>query len=244
MFSSPPNTYSVSSKYAWSYEVKDSLGNVTFTGTDTIVTRVAAFDETIGTETGLLRLEAYSIWRFFGIEKVWYRSTSEKLLEVAYSNASAAPVVLPKKATAESINRKTAISNFFFMPRTVLLVLQSQHVDDSVLIRTDQRLVYRYPFIVGSSWTSFQHPFLQTREVVGFKEIVLQGGVFWCAQIQTRLPSLAPETEWFDFISNEGLIVRTIRHPKLPISSVEDPERILGWVKITERLNLLSHTMP
>jgi hypothetical protein len=80
---------------------------------------------------------------------------------------------------------------------------------DSIQIRDDPRVVYLYPMSGGTSWVSFTLPFLQERTVEGYEDVRVKGGQYHCARIRTRIPAFAPNLNWLDYVSSQGLVTRT-----------------------------------
>ena len=231
-------------QYVWTTEIRDSLGNLLASASDTVLVRVAANGEILGNDSGLTRFEAYSIPRYIGTQNVWYKSTSVQFVEIAYSRPGVVPITLPKRGGLLWMSAKRDDDVFFFTPKSVQMLLATGPYVDTILFRADKRVVYKYPLVIGSSWTSFQDPFLQTREVVNLELLNAINRVYNCAKIQTRLPTVSPNLEWFDYIAPEGLIARSIRIPKIPVSSPDDPENPKGWITVMERLNIIYQGNP
>jgi hypothetical protein len=105
------------SKYAWHFEVRDSLGNILTAERDTIVARVAGVNETAGNDSGLIRVQAFSAVRYTGTVNVWYKESKDSLTEVAYSNAGLVPIALPRRETAALLHLSSLSVNSLFFPK-------------------------------------------------------------------------------------------------------------------------------
>jgi len=113
-----------------------------------------------------------------------------------------------------------------------------QFQTDSTIIRQDPRVVYMYPMSQGDSWTSFTSPFLQTREVIGSETVQISVGSRLCAKIKTDSPIFNPETEWYDYVDADGLILRTVTMNVI-MTNPDNPES-QGTLLVNERAELLS----
>ena len=227
--------------YAWTFETRDSLGNLLSVLHDTIAVVVETKDDIIDTLVGLTRLRAYSLVDSIGSTIVWYRNNQSSCSEVAYSGAGHVPPVSPRKSSISdqaTMNR----SLILFLPMTLQQMLPGmfQFQTDSTIIRQDPRVVYMYPMSQGDSWTSFTSPFLQTREVVGSESIQTGVGSRYCAKIKTASPMFAGSIEWFDYVDEQGLMLRSLTMEMLA-SGPEGPEPT-GMITVLERAELLSIT--
>lgn len=222
--------------YSWSIVEIDSVGHEKLTSSDTVKVLVAGIGETIGTYTGLVKFEGFSIPRNHGSTFIWYQNRNNDFVEVAYR--AAGPIIFPKRGIANNIGGGEFTAPFpFSLPKIIPQRLGIREItSDSVIVRNDPRIVYRYPLNIGTSWVSFQNPFLQTREVVGVEDVQIPLGILRCTKIQTRIPISAPTIEWFDRIDNKGLVLRTIS-ATLPVSG---PDLIVtDTIRMREKLELL-----
>lgn len=225
--------------YAWSMELRDSLGNLEFARSDTIVVTVEATNDQVDTLDGLTRVRGYSLVDSIGSILVWYQTDQNSCTEVAYKNAGAIPFVLPKKGRTSREMLASVRVNPFFIPWTIQKALPALFSPpiDSLIIRDDPRVVFRYPLNIGQSWISFTDPWLQTREVVASEFVTVPHGTFYCAKIRTETQLLGGDLEWFDYVGENGLTMRTIKI-KLTITTAESPEGI-GTMLAFERAELL-----
>jgi hypothetical protein len=224
--------------YSWSVGFRDSARNIVEMVTDTFVVRVIGTGETVGSLTGLIKLEAKSIHDDTKASCEWYAQSTSDLRDVAYSGAGHVPVVQPKlhKGLAVNLNRLRRAGLFAEPYLLRFLASDSQRDVDSVVVRDDPRIVYQYPLVVGTQWASFTSPFLETREVVGIEEVTAPAGVFVCVRIRTRIPEFAPDLMWDDMVSTEGLIQRKV---ELNIVRTNSDMNVVDTVTYVERLDLI-----
>lgn len=229
-------------QYNWGITLEDSLGQRITAATDTFATKVASSDDVVGEYSGLIRMEASSVPHFIGTTRVWYKQYPDSLVEVAYSSAGATPVVLPKRIQSTTPFAGTAnrSSEYLRIPLAVRWAMRTRGFEDSVIERSDKRIVYRYPLSVGTLWTSFVDPFLQIRQVEGYETVTVGNRTYWCAKILTRLPTLDPTIEWYDYVSLQGLVKRTVHLNGLLVTA-DDPDGTNGQtVSMTELLILMN----
>lgn len=227
--------------YAWSIVETDSTWHALATfSTDSFQVRIASTDDTLGDYRQLIRFEAQSIPHFIGATKVWYQFAGDSLVEIAYNNAGATPVVLPKREAGVSVSRGNEPALFSLFPRVVIALLRSKGFSDSTLFRDEARIVYKFPLTNGKTWVSFTNPFLQVREVVRSDTIIICAGRnFLCAKIKTTIPEIDPTLEWYDYVSTDGLIERRINVTTL----VTDANGVLTGARswMSETLTLISN---
>lgn len=228
--------------YAWISETRDSLGNLLSTLHDTLVVVIETSDDMIDTASSLIRLRAYSLVDSTGSVLEWYRNKKEDFCNVAYSGAGQVPIVYPKKGLTPGSNATFIRPLLLSVPRVIQIFMRDRlsQSTDSVIFRSDPRVVYKYPMSVGQSWVSFTDPFLQTREVIGSESIQTGVGSRYCVKIKTDSPTFGGSIEWFDFVDEEGLMLRSLTMEAM-VSGPEGPEPI-GILTILERTELLSIT--
>ena len=233
-----PGTYDI---YEWTFSQSDSSGQMIVLARDTFAVTCAATGEQIDTLTNLMRFKAYQIRAPLDTMSVWYRSDAAQFTEVAYAAAGYTPPVVPvRRRTVGRIASGIVGPSVLEMPYLVRLRLGIQPENgDSVIVRDDPRIVYKLPLTVGSSWTSFQSPFLETREVTGFQSASVRGGDYDCAVISTKLPTMDPSLEWDDFVSHGGVVLREIRL-RIIASTEENPEVPVDTLQGVERMELIS----
>ena len=98
-----------------------------------------------------------------------YKSTSDSLVEVAYSGAGRVPVVCRKRGRPIHPSPLT-------VPTSLWRYIMKRMSSDSVQIRGDLRVVHRYPLSEGKKWVSFHNPFLGEREVINEPSLLTAGG--------------------------------------------------------------------
>jgi hypothetical protein len=227
-------------KYAWSSVLSDSTGKILNSETDSFQVRIASINDTLKNYAELIRFEAQSMVHYIGTSKVWYQFAGDSLVEIAYSNAGSVPVVLPKLGALTVKDQKNTSLSFSLFPYIIQKLMKSKGLQDSILFREDIRIVYKFPLVNGNKWTSFTYPFLQVREVVGTESIERAGKNFSCTKIKTTIPTLAPDIEWYDYVSMEGLIERQIR-VVMEITNITNPDGTGEKELSTEILTLISN---
>ncbi|MEK6649488.1 MAG: hypothetical protein AABY75_00795 [Bacteroidota bacterium] len=233
-----PPSFHVGQRWVYTYDavMQDSLGGILNAYHDSIEVRVAAVGDTVLGMSGLVRMEARSLPPFFfpgpwpGIESVWYQATSTSLIEVAYRNPGAVPVVV---LSVGDRTRKLAFGSFFEPLRSVRMEASS----DTTQLRDEPRIVLKYPLKKGAAWDAFHVPFLQTREVVAIEKIRSLGRDLSTARIRTTIPEFSPGIEWDDWVSPIGLVRRFI---KVTLEMTDENMNFLGKFTSTETLELVA----
>lgn len=211
---------------------EDSAGISKETYRDTFATRVEAVGQTVGQHTDLILVRSYDVGADSMYTQTWYRQTQQELTDEAYRQAGRTPVVMPKRDGKEIGMMKNSAA-------FGLHVLSGHFAPTGdTTIRTDSRIVYQYPLFTGRSWISFSNPFQQSRSVSGKQNLTVPAGTFSCTIIRTALPSFSPTMEWIDFVSEKGLIVRTISDSMM-VSTEESPEGTGVMKKFTFDLRLM-----
>ncbi len=226
--------------YARSWVLSDSTGNILHSETDSFQVRIASIYDTLNNYKELIRFEAQSIPHFAGLTKVWYKFAGDSLVEIAYKNAGATPVILPKQRANAASGIKKGPPLFSLFPQSLVALMKLKGFEDSVIFRDDIRIVYKFPLENGDKWTSFRFPILQEREVVGTETIGRAGKNFSCAKIKTTIPTMDPSIEWYDYVSKEGLIERQIRIV-LEMTTMTNPDGTGEKELSTEILTLISN---
>jgi len=221
--------------YQFTYTA-DSLGKIIYNGKDSISIKIVSDNISIGNYNNVILLEGKSFFRNNATAKVWYMAARDSLTEVAYTNAGALPVVMPK------LQRLSVNYSDLSLPYTVKNFLLQKHIlGDSLQWREDPRVVYKFPLSVGKEWISFRYPFFQKRTVAGYEFIKVQAGSFNCAKIKTDLyfnDTKDTSIVWFDYVASEGLILRTIQFSGLITSEIGPDESYMG--NSFERTELIS----
>jgi hypothetical protein len=231
---SVPYLVSGTEKYVSTIQTADSLNRVTSEESDSEIVKIAGVNEVQGQYSGLVCVEATSLSNNAGSEYTWYKSTSDSLVEVAYSGAGRVPVVLPKMGGSYAPSPLT-------VPTSLWRYIMKKMSSDSVQIRSDLRVVHRYPLSEGKKWVSFHDPFLEEREVVGAEFVTVRAGTYFCSKIETTidLGSGPLDVQWYDYVASEGLILRTLYYPQVTVTTSSSPDS--GYVEsMTEREEMVS----
>lgn len=228
--------------YAWRYRESDSSNAFRVDSSDSFVVHVAAINDAIGGLSDLIRLEAWSERNPGGGKTyAWYRQTKDSLDEIAYAWVGRVPIVLPKR-DGRKREVTSAMQCPFYEPFAVRYRISAlPTAADSIIVRSDSRMVVRYPARKGSQWISFVSPFLQTREVVGVEEVTVPAGTFRCLKIQTKLPTVLPDIVWYDYLNREGMVARTITELIIRTDVNGEPT---DTIRVSERLELTRMTKP
>ncbi|MGA9406803.1 MAG: hypothetical protein WBW71_06700, partial [Bacteroidota bacterium] len=167
-------------KYVSTSQTIDSLNQVINEEADSEIVSIAGVNEVEGQYSGLVCVEATSLSNNLGSEYTWYKATSDSLVEVAYSGSGQVPMVLAKKSEYYTP------SPLSFPPSLWRFVMKKLS-SDSVQIRSELRVVHRYPLTEGRDWVSFRNPFYEEREVVGVGFTKVRAGTFYCSIIRTTI---------------------------------------------------------
>lgn len=225
-----------SNSYVWT--IKDSVGTTTTSHSDSFSVRVTSTQEILGNYKNLILLEATKLNSSVTLQKVWYKSEKDSLVELAYQFLDyTVPTVFPKRDVA-SVN-----GSLLFLPQTIKMLLKYNGKLDSLRWRDDIRIVYKFPLTKGQKWISFSSPFVQTKEVVGEEMVNVRAGSFLCMKIKSTIGSpfstLSDSLEFYDYVSQDGLILRTL-YMKAIITTEKDPIGTGATVTVNERLELIS----
>ena len=231
---SVPYLVSGTEKYVSTVQVVDSLNHVINEEADSEMVRITGMDQVEGQYSGLVCVEATSLSDTLGLEYTWYKATSDSLVEVAYSGAGGVPMVLAKKSGYASPSPLS-------FPPSLWRYIIKKLATDSVVIRSDLRVVHCYPLIEGKKWTSFHDPFLEEREVVGTGLTRVRAGTFFCSIIKTTIDfgSGPLDIDWLDYVAPEGLVLRTLSIPNVTVTTISSPDS--GSIgTLTERMEMVS----
>jgi hypothetical protein len=226
--------------YRWSMaNYSYDSAKVTFSESDTFIVRIASTNDSLKNFTNLVRFEAQSVPRFVGVEQVWYKHDGDSLVEIAYKNIFQGNV-LPKIGSGASGKVLSGSVRIASLPRSIQMLLNAKGVADSILFRGDIRVVYKFPLEFGKNWTSFTYPFLQTREVVGQELLSYSGKQYPCVKIATSLWNNDPNVHWYDYVSNDGLIKRSVVIDSLLTTTTNSPDGSGGYSRFEEYLELMN----
>lgn len=179
---------------------RDSSGAVTYADGDLYSVRVVDTDASLeGAGSGLLQIVTQRMDG--GYATNWYRHSDSALVELAYHDPARIPSVAPKNATTISTGVWSPVPTDEQLART-------RSAAQDTVIRTNPRLVYAYPFEVSASWVAFREPFRTEHEIVGTEMVTVPAGTFQCVKVRWRI-SLDPDRLQYDYISNQGLVLRT-----------------------------------
>jgi hypothetical protein len=226
-------------EYAWSSVLSDSTGKILNSETDSFQVRIASIHDSLKNYTELIRFEAQSILHYRGVSQVWYQFAGDSLVEIAYNQVYNG-MTMPKRSKSIVEEGQANPALFSLFPKSVITLMKMKGVLDTVQFRDDIRIVYRFPLSEGLKWTSFNYPFLQTREVVGAELVACAEKKYYCAKILTKLPDFAPEIEWYDYVAREGLIKRKFVIDSLAITSINSPDGTGTYGRSEEILELLN----
>ena len=214
--------------------LKDSVGTTATSRSDSFSVRVTSTQEVLGNYKNLILLEATRLNSSVTLQKVWYKSEKDSLVELAYQFLDYnVPTVFPKSGV-------TSVSgSLLFLPQTIKMFLNHNAKLDSLRWRDDVRIVYKFPLTKGQKWISFSSPFVQTREVIGEELVHVRAGSFFCMKIKSTIGSISSDSlEFYDYVSQDGLILRTL-HMKGVVTTEKNP--VGGAIYIVdERLELIS----
>jgi len=125
-------------------------------------------------------------------------------------------------------------------PPSLWRFVMKKLTSDSIQIRSDLRVVHRYPLSEGKEWVSFRNPFYEEREVVGAGYTKVRAGTFYCSIIKTTidLGSGPLNMEWLDYVAPQGLILRTVYYPDIIVSTLPFPDSAYA-ISMTERMEMV-----
>ncbi len=223
-------------RYAWSLESGLVEGDsLVLSTSEEVRVRTASRNASVPGYRGLTELES-SVG--VGSSRSWYEPREERLREVAYASPGSTPVVEPRGVIVAT--------DVYGLPYTVAQLVERHRAerggseDDSLIVRTDPRVVYELPLEVGRSWVSFTDPFGSTRAVVGRETVTVEAGTFDCFVIRTEIDvvSDAEQFEWLDYVApGRGLVLRTTE-------TVQEyrgaDNQTLGLLRTVERLEMTS----
>lgn len=222
--------------YDFSYASLDSSETPIYQSEGRFAARIAATNDRVGELTDLVKIETYMVDDEDEMHAIWYRQTRSDLQELAYFVTGGIPIA-PLKRSSEPMRPLS----LYGLPMTVSMLLNERLAkggqEDTIQFRTDPRIVFVYPLEAGASWTALTSPFVQTREVLGYRNVKVKAGTFRCAEVRTRIPELAPNMDWVDCVSEVGLVLRVVTHEKERRDAQNNPS---GTFRTEERLELVS----
>lgn len=231
-------------KYLHRFYIIDSLGNTIENFVDTVAINTAIEEKKIGAYDNSIRIDAYSSSSFFsgvgerGVSRSrWYARSGDTVLLVGYRNAGG--MYFPKRENASIKSTSFDLS----MPFAVKRYLQMKRINaDSIYLPEQKRAIYIFPLYAGKQWSGFApfYWFKQIRKVESEITVQTAAGVFPCYKIRTSINSqeFLEDEIWYDFVSKEGIILRTIELT-IKITTEVNPDGI-GRAKVYERLEMIS----
>ena len=231
-----PYVVGTSNSYRWSTQI-DSAGNFIQSISDSFTVKIESNTESFNGLNNLTLLEARRLSGTEVLQRVWYKMNNDSLTEIAYRfgpNMSGISI-FPKR------NSSIAFGSLMSLPRAINSVLATKTALDSIILRDDPRIVYKFPLSIGMRWISFHSPFLQTREVVGTEQVTVQSGVYSCLKIKSSFYiSSTDSLVYYDYVTKEGLILRTFTS-RLLYTTENNPEGLGVFVTLDERLEIIAH---
>jgi len=168
----PISYYPIALNNEWEYstiigtEYYDTLGNIKNIVTDTVgntLVRIESVSDTLTDFNKLIRFVAYQSGTFSGKSTTWYENKNDGLYAIAYKNAGATQMVIPKVISGK---RYLSLDNLkqvgLFLDFNLRL---NKAADDTVLYWHPARKALAYPLKVGSTWNELENPFYRDRIV-------------------------------------------------------------------------------
>ena len=138
------------------------------------------------------------------------------------------------------LSREAYSTNRRHIPMSVLQdFLRDVGLSDT-LYETSPRQALKYPMTVGQEWIYRPSPSGLSRRIVALENVSVPAGVFLCYKIQTTIEDY-PGVELFDFLSEKGLIKRSLLIRSFSITTPDGPE-VLGVYDLLRETNLVSVT--
>ncbi len=222
----------------------DSLGQKINSYKDTIRINIYPEHTKIGEYSNSLRLESSSHpvdsnGTVFGPyhAKNWYAQSFDTVYAIA--NAGDRTSFFLKSA---GINIKKAVFDF----NNPINGFPFHHIQnakmDSIRFSETKSVVYALPFAINKEWQCFPDGWIfhRKKKVENIETISTPAGTFSCFKIHTSLtsPDFLPGDLWYDFVSREGLVLRTMEI-EIQISTVQNPDGA-GRATFYSRFELVS----
>lgn len=162
----------------------------------------------------------------------YYNNTKDGFYEYAY-RPTGGSMALPKNYEAYNIEFAGRIFNDH---ADLVQFIENQIIDprppnDSLRYYENPRPVLQYPMIENVEWLfNNEGPFVMWKKIVGKEDVRTATGTFNCYKIFRRYEEnefIDPDSfEVYDYVSEKGLIKRTISFKNIAITSAESPEPI------------------
>ena len=223
----------------WTYDITLTQSMLDENAVDTLAAmrgrmKVTDTDAQLEDRTGLMVLETFPLSTPDSVDRTWYSQSPDSLVDVAYSLPPRSVQIQPLQrggtgqwnlissdAMARWLTR--GMSGLPVLVRQRLATGRSQKpakaqkkafwegfVRDSIQIRDDPRVVLKAPLRKGTSWISFEDPFLSKRRVAGRNVVETRAGTFRAVEVVNTLPKDAPSLRWSDYYTEEGLVQRVV----------------------------------
>ncbi|MFZ4620412.1 MAG: hypothetical protein ACOYNS_07630 [Bacteroidota bacterium] len=231
-------------RYRHTFSMIDSLGKTLDSFIDTITVTVSMEPKTIQGFTNSLKVEARSTpsvynGKVIGSSSIthWYATRNDTVYQIAYSSGGG--LFLPRTAQRSTGEFSADLS----VPYSVQRYLRNQQRSaDSIYIPELWRAVYSLPLYNGKQWFGYppSYWFKQRKRVESTENISTAAGIFSCFKIRISINSdqFRPEEIWYDYVSKEGIILRTVQMT-VNIATETNPDGV-GRATFNERLELLS----
>ncbi len=153
------------------------------------------------------------------VSEDYYLEKNDGLYIIAYKNAGAAPVILPKKSQRFHIKFKDRIFNNIYEILRELEIKRrpalSKILNDSLIFEISPVLTLKYPLYVTSHWTYRKSPWRIDKRVQDQVTVSAAGEKFDCYQIKW-IYDFDKDDKWdedlsiYDYVAEQGLIQRDI----------------------------------
>lgn len=201
-------------------------GDTLYNDEETVVLEVMSTNATVGIWSNLIEFKVYDQNTPNFYSTYWYQQTRDALYDIAYRRPGFTPIVQPKESPYLTGDPKSAVLPSYSGESSF-----KSSSDDSIVIRDDIRLVSPIPLYRKRNlrWTEFTDPFLRTSKVISDSTLIVNGKEFLTYNILSELPELDDDLEVHTYMSENGLIYRTLFDKTLyfdPESSVESGNAI------------------
>ncbi len=230
--------YPIESNLEWEYttffktEYYDTLGNienVTIDSLSNTIARIESLNDTLSVFDNLVRMVTYDIGTPNSKHTSWYENNVAGLYLIAYKNAGASKVVIPK-----IISEKKYLNLNDVKKISLLLDFNLQDIastDDSIQYFSPPRKVLAFPINVGETWTELQSPFYRERIVEDMEEKTISGVNYTVYKIGVVWRDFE-NIVFNDYISADyGLVLREIVADSSVITSPSGT--VHGYAKLT-----------
>lgn len=155
----------------------------------------------------------------------YYNNTKDGLFFYAYSGAG---LIIPKStAQKRFLYKGRHFSSIAEISRFLQQVVTTAASTDSLIFEEPPLKSLQYPLRVDLEWVYRKAgaPFGIRKKVVGTENVKTPAGEFNCVKIQWLI-DVVNDVEFFDFISSEGLIERSITVHDVQVVDEQNPDGI------------------